>query len=293
MPFQEKPLNDCPPGTPDVRLLFHGQLILRSDGHGCDVAVNPVATDHVLSIEVRIKKEGKTDRIRMRHLGPLNFREPEGLLIEVAGPGPAVASAAFKLVGNEPIDYENPASAAEDDFRWILNVEGPLFHNAVLNSPVFGAFAGQNVIRLRGGEYYFKTAAMASPRYQYRRRGGNKPDVVIGAIGCIASASVFLPENKSLVMKWQDDTREGDRTLSLGKAEDTTYEVYIENTPLCLDRPREAQLPLMDEFKEYYKVLDVPVGDRFSVVPELRPALQEGTPEVPCQVVTQDGPGPG
>ena len=123
-----------------------------------------------------------------------------------------------------------------------LNAEGPLFHGAELNVPIF---ATHNVIRLRGGEIYFKTAARASPRYQYRRRGGNKPDAVIGAIGAVASASVFLNDDQRLVMKWQDATRETDRTHVLEKAAaaDTTYEIYIENTPLYLDPPREQDLP--------------------------------------------------
>ena len=90
------------------------------------MAVNPLATDHILSIETRIKKYGKTDRISMRHLGPLNERNSEGMLFEVKGDLP-VEPAAFRVVGNEAIDYANPDSAAEDDFRWILTLKDHCF----------------------------------------------------------------------------------------------------------------------------------------------------------------------
>lgn len=299
MPFQRKSLNLIPRGDkPDVQIIFHGQLILRStDGQGCDVAVNPIATAHRLSIETRIKKQGKVDRIAMRHLGPLNFRNPEGMLIEVRSlPGAApVVSAAYKLVTDDPIDYGNPNSTAADDFRWILNLEGDLFHDAVLNAPVFNS---QNVIRMRGGEYNFKTASRPNARWIYHRRGGSQPDRRMDSIGAIACADVYLERDQRLVMKWQDDTQEEDRALSLPKKTDGThYEIYIENTPLYLDPPVGAAIPDREELKEYYKLFPgIPpeLGKRFALVPELlNPLIEAGSPEIPCQVVTLDGPGPG
>ncbi len=312
MPFTEKKFDDLPQNMkanwdPDVQIFFHGQLILRSpDGQGCDVAVNPIAADHVLSIEARIKpvmrdpaevreedqeEAQKTDLVRMRYLGPLNFRDSEAVSIEV-DPGPTpVVPAAFKLVGNAPINYQDAASARKDDFRWILNVEGPLFHERPLNFP---GFASQNVIRLRQGEYYFKTAAHPNDRLQYVRSGGGQPNVTFDTIGSVASASVFLSQHQALIMKWRDGTRDEDRELVLEKSDDVRYEIYIENTPLFLDTPAETDLPRMDEFIHYYKILDVPEAERFSVVPKMRAGTGLGTPDVPCQVLTQDGtPGGG
>src|SRR4026209_1922009 len=118
MPFQEKPLEELPRDVlPDVKIIFHGQLILRSqDGQACEVAVNPVATDHILSIEARIKKPNEIDRIAMRHLGPLKFRNSEGMLIEVRGGAP-VDPAAFKMVGNGPMNLDSTDGMPADDFR--------------------------------------------------------------------------------------------------------------------------------------------------------------------------------
>ncbi|HZI59637.1 MAG TPA: hypothetical protein VFD62_02940 [Pyrinomonadaceae bacterium] len=310
MPFRPTLFNELPQAMkedwdPDVQIFFHGQLILRSpDGEGCDVAFNPIATDHVLTIEARIRKKEEapaptrapapapaTDLIRMRHLGPLNFRNSEAMLIEVRGGAAPIVPAAFKLIGNEPIDLENRASARPDDFRWILNVEGPLFHERPLNFP---GFPSQNVIRLRRGEYYFKTAAHPSDRLLYDRSGGGKPPATFDTIGSVASASVFLNEHQTLIMRWRDGTRDEDRVLRLEQSDDTRYEIYIENTPLFLDTPTEPELPGLDEFIHYYKILDVPEAERFSVVPRMRPGMGNlGTPDVPCQVLTEDGPGGG
>jgi hypothetical protein len=288
MPFKPKLFSEMPGGTPDVLIVFHGQLLLRSEnGTDCEVGVNPIASSHNLSIEARMKRRNATDRIRMRHLGPLHFRPSEGMSISVAGN--MAQPSAFKLVTLEPIDYEH-GTGREDDFRWILNLEGGLFHGEELHPAVFPS---QNVIRLQEGEYYFRTAARSEPRYQYRRMNGNKPEFVFRTIGGIASASVFLQENQAVVLRWQDGTRERDRTLTLSKMADTFYEIYIENTPLFLDEPRQADLPNMDELAEYYKVIpQIPAGNRrFKLVPELYPGEGDrGSPDIPCQVMTLDGP---
>ena len=308
MSFQTRRFEESPLGVEgnraDVQIIFDGQLMMRSDGQGCDVAVNPIATGHTLSIEARIKRDGETDRIAMRHLGPLNFRlssegQPEGMRIEVVGGAAPAAPAAFKLVtANGPLDLKNPAEGTRpDDFRWMLNLEGPQFHNAVLNAPIFGS---QNVIRLRNGEYYFRTAARVGRRFRYRRSGGGQGEATFGSIGVVAAASVFLADSQALVMHWQDGTREDDRVLTLDKVPGTHYEIYIENSPLFLDPPTPAELASRDELIEYYKLLPgvpaFPLGRRFRLVPEPAPVPDDGdlgSPSVPCQVVTLDEPGGG
>lgn len=307
MSFQTKrfdELQGAQTERPDVQIIFDGQLMMRSDGQGCDVAVNPIATSHVLSIEARIKKDGETDRIAMRHLGPLNFRlssegQPEGMRIEVVGGAAPAAPAAFKLVTvNEPLDLKHPARGTRvDDFRWMLNLEGPHFHNTVLNAPIFGS---ENVIRLRNGEYFFRTAAQVGRRFRYRRTGGGQEAATFGSIGVVASANVFLAENQAVVMRWQDGTREDERVLTLDKVPGTYYEIYIENSPLFLDPPTPAELATRDELIEYYKLLPgippFPLGRRFKLLPEFNPnpeAGDLGSPSVPCQVVTLDEPGGG
>lgn len=213
------------------------------------------------------------------------------MVIEVVGS--EAAPAAFKMITLDPIDYTNGTGSQEDDFRWILNLEGGLFHGTDLNPPIF---PGQNVIKLQGGEFYFRTAARSEPRYQYRRSGGGKTETTFRTIGVIATASVFLGADQAVVMRWQDGTRQDDRVLTLSKAANTVYEIYIENTPLFMDPPRDSDLPNFDELVEYYKVIpEIPMSAtrRFRLLPEPFDTGDgdHGTPTIPCQVMTLDGSG--
>lgn len=325
MTFKPKLLAEVPGGTPDVQIFFHGQLLLRSeDGVTCEVAVNPVATAHVLTIEVRTKTAGSADLINMRHVGPLYFRQREGvhegMSIEVTNPVPA-SPAAWKCITLDSINYESGASEPQNppdaDFRWILNLEGVNFHEKELEPPVFKS---HHVIRLRNGEYFFRTAVRSNNDFVFRRTGGGKAPKDFRRIGAIASASVFLDTNQSVVLRWQDGTQEEDRTLTLTKAAGSTYEIYIENSPLYQDPTRDADLPNRDELVEYYKVIpEIPPpvpGEppaRFKFVPThpVNPnsaagesatepdrtgsdaaapsSGQRGSPSIPCQVITLDG----
>jgi hypothetical protein len=300
MTFRPKLLADIPGGTPDVQIFFHGQLLMRSeDETSCEVAVNSIATNHVLTIEARTKTAGKPDLINMRHLGPLHFRQGEGMLIEVV---PNVASpAAFGCRTFDTINYESglgpPNNPPDEDFRWILNLEGPLFHERELNPAIFGS---HQVIRLVGGEYFFQTAARASGQLEYVRSGGGKSDATLRRIGAIASASVFLGANQSVVLRWQDTTQELDRVLTLTRAQGVTYEIYISNTPLYEELDPQADLSHRDELIEYYKVVSEisrtpppPDGPRFQLVPRIVPVahpLETGSPSIPCQVINLNGP---
>jgi len=293
MPFQPRSLSTIPAIEPDVKILFNGQLLLRSeDGLTCDVAVNPFATDHVLSIEVRVKIAGQDDLIGMRHFGPLHLRASEGMSIEVDNP-PAIGPAIWKCVTTDPIDYAQGTNPPPDtDFRWLLNLEGPLFHGRALETDIFKT---KHVIRLRNGEYFFRTAALSEPRLEYHRTGGGKAPFTFRKIGTTASASVFLINQQQVVLKWNDDNDE--QALTLEKAPNTTYEIYIENAPLFQDSPPESELVNYDEFVEYYKVipkvLPCPEGTRFKLVPAHHDTGggNEGSPTIPCQVIILDGPG--
>ncbi|MFL6210832.1 MAG: hypothetical protein ACJ74W_18430 [Pyrinomonadaceae bacterium] len=320
MPFRLRDLATVPSDVPDVEIFFSGQLLLRSeDSATCEVAVNQLATNHVLTIEVRTKVAGKPDIIRMRHVGPLNFRQREGMLIELST---SVASpAAWSCRTFDPINYESgdlfdprdvpPKNPPNEDFRWILNLEGPLFHRTEFNPPIFNS---HHVIRLRGGEYFFRTAMKASGVFDFKRTGGGLGDVRFKRIGAVARASVFLaPEGQAVVMKWQSLDQEREYVLTLEKGANTTHEIYINNSPLYLEPPPVEQLDQHDELKEFYKVLSatpIPDAARFKLVPALplnlnsdsvsdsgladsvasrRNRGEAGTPDIPCQVMTLDG----
>jgi len=290
MPFQTRQLSTLPTRTPDVEIIFHGQLFLRSeDGRICEVGVNPIATDHELLIEVRTKTPGgRPDQINMRHVGPLDFRSPEGMSIELVPPADTLA--AWKCVTTDAIDRHTGDGSTNDDFRWMLNLEGNLFHNKDLHPVVFGT---QNTIKLHQGEYFFRTGVRAPDRLRYERRGGGLGNEDFKRIGAIARASLFLVQNQSLVIRWTEGTEP--RTLTLTKSSDnTTYEVYIENTPKFVVVPNPSDLSAFEELVHFYKVIptaEVSPAAKFTLKPVDVPAGQTGSPTIPCQVMTLDGPG--
>lgn len=300
MTFRDKSLDDMPDGTPDVQIFFHGQLLLRSeDGKICEVAVNPLAVNHVLTIEARTKVSGKPDTIRMRHAGPLLLRQQgnrliEGMSIIVLGEG--ATPAAWKCIKEKvPIDYTSGASNPPDeDFRWILNLEGPQFHKKVLEAPIFNS---HHTIKLQGGEYYFRTAVRADARMGHTRKGGGEGQVTFRRIGIIASASVFLTGDQRVQLLWQASTRGGDFSVTLHKGDNTTHEIYVNNAPLFLDEAPDDPGELSEEFdelREYYKLIhnvssSIP-GERFQLIPTVLPRDgQAGSPSIPCQVQRLDG----
>jgi len=299
MTFRPRDLATVPTGTPDVEIFFHGQLLLRSEDEvTCEVAVNPLATNHVLTVEARTKIAGRPDPIvRMRHAGPLLFRRQEGVLIEVTGAGAAPAAfKCIKMVGEvpSPIDYTSGESNPPDgDFRWILNLEGPQFHRRELEVPIFNS---HHTIRLRGGEYFFRTAQRADGRMTHKRKDGGQGPVTFRRIGVVARASVFLANGQAVQLRWQAPNVEGDASVVLEKAANTTHEIYINNAPLFLEAPSETggEFPQFDELPEYYKLItnvSATPGARFQLVPTFPPRPRDtGSPDIPCQVQRLDGP---
>jgi hypothetical protein len=300
MTFRPKDLATVPTDTPDVEIFFYGQLFLRSDGATCEVAVNQLATNHVLTVEARTRVAGQLVDVRMRHVGHLNFRQREGMLIEVRNPDntPATTSpAAWNCRTFGPINYESgeepPNNPPGDDFRWILNLEGPLFHNKTLNPPIF---ASHHVIRLQGGEYFFRTARRTSGRFDMLRQGGGMNDARFKKIGAVAKASVFLTGDQRVVLNWQGPVTERDHALTLVKQTNTTHEIYINNAPLFLNEVNDNEdLTRFDELIEYYKLIrlsEVALADRFTLVPAtptMPTGLEGGSPDIPCQVMRLDG----
>lgn len=298
MPFGKRLLTQPFPSVPpDVEMYFHGQLLLRSDNSAmCEVGINPVASNHVLTVEVRRKQLNKPDLILMRHVGPLNFRRPTtpgrtepGMIIEVSNPV-ATTQAAWSCEGTDMLDYVNGTSRYPEDFRWVLNLEGNLFHDRELNPSVFDT---TDMIRLQNGEFFFRTAFKSPDRLKYQRRGGNKDPLDLRGIGAIARASVFLVEHQNVLVTWNDGT--GDRVLTLTKSAGFTYEIYVQHTPLFV-QPGDATAH--DEMTQFYRIIpEVAGGDRFTfavVDAPLGPIPPDkGSPDIPCQILKLNGPGGG
>jgi hypothetical protein len=269
---------------------------LRSDGVTCEVGINPIAKDHVLTVEVRVKRADRdiqrtipdhVDVIAMRHIGPLDFRVPEGMTIEVDEPSDTIA--VWKCIGEDVLDLEQGTGLWEEDFRWILNFEGPHFHNQTLSPNVFHT---QHVIKLFNGEYFFRTAFRSPDGLKYTRQRAGDADEEFRQIGAVARASVFLDRGQSVVLNWTESSEP--RTLKLTRGlPGVTYEIYVHNAPLYQEVPDDlGDLSAFEELTHYYKIIpEIEAADKFKLTPSVDDqGGNSGTPTIPCQVLRLDSP---
>jgi hypothetical protein len=281
MPFQATPSGQSLPPNPDVRIFFQGLLILRaSDDSKLCVVENHLRPSfpHTLSIEVRAKVAQEPDVILMRHFGPL---EAPGLVIN--GGYDTASSVVYK---HQPSSFDNPLGVgAPDDFRWIVNLEGRLFHKRPLSVDTTGTRPG---ITVENGIYYFYTARKKTGRIT--RTGGGEPDLDLTGIASTVGANLSIGANP-VVLTWHKGTN---HMLELDRVAGTSYEIYIDNSPLFLDLEDEATHH--SELNEYYDVLPG-VGTRFdldfhpvSLVGSAKFNTIRSTPNIPCQSIVLETP---
>src|SRR5437660_6783900 len=111
MPFTTEP-NLLP--NPDVRVFFTGLMLIRPsrDEKTGEVWVHRAAAEHELTIEVREKKAGRPDLIKMRQVGPLPYAFPpigaaagdpaiHGMILQVQNTPKGVRAYTGNVVGGQ------------------------------------------------------------------------------------------------------------------------------------------------------------------------------------------------
>jgi len=287
MPFQiETTLPE-----PTIRIFFHGLLILRAaeDRESCSVEVHRNAkSEHVFSVEVRAKIEGKPDIILMRHFGNLQGSQP-AFTIEVSPP--PSAPLVYKFQPTEIFDPTLASGGDEQDFRWITNLDE--LHKADLTVDLAQTRPG---IMIKNGLYHFYAAArLVSPILITQ---GGRPRSEIAALSSIIGANLFLEDGSEAVVTWNEGR--ATQTLSLEKPQQagTSYEIYFDNSPLYADQSLGA---IHSEFPEYYAIVksplgeDIPLNQQFDmqVLNAFPPRHQSGSikfdlrccPRIPCQSI--------
>jgi hypothetical protein len=242
------------PPNPPIRIFFHGLVLLHSPTNTSWLAdIIRGAANHTLSIEVRMKEAGRTDQILLRHYGPLTDRDP-GLKITVLkadgspDPTPVVVS---KYIPSPafPVANPNPNGEKVKDFRWAMNLEHNTFHNGKLKVKTAKTRPG---IEVTGGQSVLYTAVFRNGDIP-RTQGGAAASKVMGGIGSVVGANLYLADGTMAVL----DFAEFERPLKLPKpAADAThsFEIYVDNSPLFAMTDH-------NEMMEYYKVIEREDGD--------------------------------
>lgn len=282
MPFT--PANDLPP-NPDVRIFLSGQLLIQPDGlaRSCEVFVNGRARFHKLTIEVREKRAGHPDLIRMRHVGELPYAEPP----LSSPPGADLIYGMTIRVNSVPKGVRSyngtNASTEGQSLDLAINLQHPRFHNGRAGQPE--RLGGRPSIFLNDAVFYAAelTDPMLTINLRKQRDPNTAPPVAtLMPFAQLIGANIYLDVSDKLVMRWKPNGNP--RQLELTKpVPGVSYEVYIVNDPLF---EGESGEPPHEELGEYYHLLpDVPDTDklRLEVIPPGPvAAVHRGSTKTPC-----------
>jgi hypothetical protein len=297
MPFTPINTLDC---QADVKIFFSGLLILKpSENDSCEVFVHTSAPRHYLTIEVRRKQEGRPDEVMMRHLGPLSFiqtnEDPEVTPIH----GMAIRRVSESQPGGGVKSFapqESQPEGAPDGLDKAIDLARSDFHNAsqpanagFLNVDPLGA---RPSILLTDGTLY--TAAKTRPELTIKLKDATGAAVRdLPRFASLIGANISLDDESIVTVSWSQQGKP--ETLNLIKKPGTRYEIYVINDPLFEnDSLPSENNPKHDEFKEYYKVLQVPSDKQFRLdveVPQDVVPPDRGSTRAPCMSVVISGGG--
>ncbi|HEX8146965.1 MAG TPA: hypothetical protein VF591_07280 [Pyrinomonadaceae bacterium] len=276
------------PPNPVVRILFSGQLILQSprDKKICEVSINRSAPDHVLSVEVRGKKDNVPDVVLMRHFGPLSFttlaEQPartHGMYIRLGAGGSA---GVMRYDGGRV----GAASALGDALNLVT------LHDTANPRPSLkiDERAGRPSISIDGGVFY--TALKTARKFKLTKPNAGTTDE--SNFASLIGAAI----EGNAEMIW---TQNGLRVNLALRPDDRfqRFEIYVTNDPLYEDE-EDGSAPPHDEFDEYYKMLPgVQSHQKCTLKQELQPAVtsppdlpdsaaERGSNRTPCMPVVID-----
>lgn len=286
-----RPVNDLLP-NPDVRIFFVGQLILEPlrEAQACEVYVNQRASNHFLSVEVRLKRPNRPDEIQMRHVGDLTLvPSPPGtssgsdfprhgmFILASSEVDPTNTNNAISPVV-KAYNGSNPSPEGEE-LDLALNMSR--IHD-VICGPVEPA-GGRPSILINGGTFYTAEPYPAGAILRKRRPGSlPKPQPKFAGI---IGVNINLPPREVVNVIWRNNGQV--ERLMLPKIANATHEIYISNEPLYQDDSPDAQTT-HDEFAEFYQILPgIPQHEQFVLTtPPVNPTL--GSLRTPCMSVLLD-----
>jgi hypothetical protein len=274
-----QPSNDLPP-NPSVRVFFVGLLILQPsrDGRRCEVFVNRSAPEHYLTVEVRQKRAGKPDIIKMRHAGPLSFLNvPQGSPhrhgLTILGNG---------ANGVRAYNGANPSSEGQS--------VGSVIEMKARHAPVpvgdVDLLGGLPSLLMDDALFYSADKTPDDLIVTLKKRKVGSQPQPISPFSSIVGANVYLAAGGKVTVSYKLYGR--DVNVELKQAEGP-FEIYVSNDPLYEDD--SLDVPKHDEFAEYYKILPgVPTDEQFIMeFPKPQGAGDNrGTTRTPCTSVLLD-----
>jgi hypothetical protein len=293
MPFTSQP--DLPT-NPDVRVFFSGLLIIDPnpqpatlEPNTCEVFVHRSAPDHVLTVEVRRKRQGKADVVLMRHVGQLAFLTPESGVDPRLGMSIRVNT---NIKGVRRYDPPGPVEPPVEGEGLGLAIDIEQLPSQPRKSVgSVNPLGGRPSILLNDAVFY--TAAKTDGGLEVGLKKGDA--VVVPKLDPFASvigANIYLDTGSSVLVSWVQQGLLQSLELEKPKEEGLSYEIYIVNEPLF--ESESSGLPRHDELREYFKILPE-AEELFELkLPESLPhipAAKRGSLTTPCMAVLKGGGG--
>ena len=283
MPF--KPEFNFPTTLPLVKVLFNGLMIVKPNANGsdCEVYVHKTATDHVLSIEIRLKQPNRPDQTVMRHLGPLETLSETGdrkigFILTTNTGNPRIAA------------YRGAATTTVDPIERVFDLN--LHHPG--NSAILKRDAEPGIL-MNDALFYCAEKTVPGLEVDLQKAQTGQHVTQLGQFSSILGANIY---STGVNVAWREKGQVQSFPLTNDIAAGAHYEVYINNDPPYVPLPPAGQQP-HDELGEYYKILpDVPPGERlklfFKKIPRQDAAApvapqDKGSTRLPCMTVVDTG----
>lgn len=268
MPFHTT--KELPP-NPAIRVFFSGQMIIRpaEDGESCEVFVNRVADNHVVSVEVREKREGHPDAVLMRYFGPfapIPNQPINGLRLQAA------KRKGLRMYAGGDLP------TGESSLELALDLTDKEFHDQPLE---VNTDLGRPSIFVDDGFFY--TAEKTPDAVLVTLNQGGKELRPVNRLANLIGCNIYQQDQDDddfLTMNWMENG--APKVFELKPPNSTIWEVYILNEPLFIN-PTGAEEH--DELKEFYKILTtVPPQDQFKFEVDTTNA-EKGTPHTLCMTM--------
>lgn len=246
------------PLNPTITIVFNGTLLFASkeldERYQYQLGVLK-AKDHVLRINRRTTVGNIAGELREvaaqengKHLGNISIEIPD-------------------RNGREGVSHFNsPNGTDPQDFGWVIDLEGPKFHNRKL--PLKDGFPSQSIFVHQGLFYTF----LAMPACLVKPDGTEQEISIASPIGC----NFYLNEGERFILRCSKSDKKVEITAKAG----TTDYIEILNTPRVPGQLRDGH-----DFPNYYALaVDVPVKEQFNILAsKTRPLiLPFGDPQFPC-----------
>jgi hypothetical protein len=232
-----------------ITITLTGLLLFRFNGEQyCKVGVHRRTADHKLKIRI----SGNTPGVVM------NLDEPQSnqndLWIDVAAPR---FEGVKKHLAGDKLDRQNPLPEQEQDFRWLIDFEGPDFYDDDLNVDEVSLTPG---IHFAHGLFHTAQLLDKNKFTSVKRIEGGKPPFELYSITEKVGVNIYLDDpNSKLTLKWGET---GEPFAELVKPPaGTTYTIEITNNP-----PENANGQPHSHFKKYFDVIkDILEPEKFDL----------------------------